>query len=374
MSEPENQESGLFGNFIVLPDEKNQWKDSVDREIPLFFHDILLDDDGELASFGGKNSQHTLMGRYWNRLMVNWDEDYTLQVKKGETIRFYMTNASNARPYNIALDGMRIKRVGGDNGSYERETWEKNIILWPSERSVVEVRFDTVGNFILENQIPSWNVALWKIVVSEDSTFQPQGNEKDFNTLHAYDSTIKSIDPFRSSFDKSPDKDITLSLQMKGMMADHMKWMGNMGGMMNHTSSNNTWIEWDAGDNMMIMMNQMSDKKNVTWKIIDNQTKEENMDINWKFKKWDKVKIRIFNDPKSAHPMQHPIHFHGQRFLVLNTNGKKNDNLVWKDTVLLPSGDSVDILLDASNLGNWMAHCHISEHLESGMMINFSVQ
>lgn len=59
---------------------------------------------------------------------------------------------------------------------------------------------------------------------------------------------------------------------------------------------------------------------------------------------------------------------------MLNTNGKKNDNLVWKDTVLLPSGDSVDILLDASNLGNWMAHCHISEHLESGMMINFSVQ
>lgn len=124
----------------------------------------------------------------------------------------------------------------------------------------------------------------------------------------------------------------------------------------------------------MTMMNQMSDKKNVTWKIIDTQTKQENMDINWKFKQGDKIKIHIFNDPKSVHPMQHPIHFHGQRFLVLNTDGKKNDNLVWKDTVLIPSGDSVDILLDASNLGNWMAHCHISEHLESGMMINFSVQ
>lgn len=72
--------------------------------------------------------------------------------------------------------------------------------------------------------------------------------------------------------------------------------------------------------------------------------------------------------------MQHPIHFHGQRFLVLNTNGKKNDNLVWKDTTLVPSGDSVDILLDASNSGDWMAHCHISEHLEDGMMLNFSVQ
>lgn len=122
------------------------------------------------------------------------------------------------------------------------------------------------------------------------------------------------------------------------------------------------------------MMNQMSDIKNVTWQIIDNATKESNMDINWNFQQGEQIKIHITNDPKSTHPMQHPIHFHGQRFLVTSINGKKNDNLVWKDTVLIPSGDSVDILLDASNPGDWMAHCHISEHLESGMMINFSVQ
>lgn len=43
-----------------------------------------------------------------------------------------------------------------------------------------------------------------------------------------------SINPFRASFDKAADKDLTLSLTMKGMMADHMKGMGNMnmGGMM----------------------------------------------------------------------------------------------------------------------------------------------
>ena len=288
-----------------------------------------------------------------------------------------MTNASNARPYNIALDGVKMKRVGWDNGAYELETWEKNLILWPSERTIIEARFDTVGVFNLENQIPSGSVALGKIVVTEDATFQPKGNENQFETLHTYDSTIKSIDPFRASFDKTPDKDITLSLEMKGMMADHMRGMGGMhmgSGMMANSWEKNGWIEWDAGDGMMTMMNQMSDTKNVTWKIIDNQTKQENMDVNWQFKEGDKVKIHIFNDPKSVHPMQHPIHFHGQRFLVINTNGKKNDNLVWKDTVLIPSGDSVDILLDASNIGNWMAHCHISEHLESGMMINFSVQ
>lgn len=125
---------------------------------------------------------------------------------------------------------------------------------------------------------------------------------------------------------------------------------------------------------MMQMMNQMSDTKNVTWKIIDDATKKENMGIHWDFKKGDQVKIHITNDPKSPHPMQHPIHFHGQRFLVTSIDGRRNENLVWKDTVLIPSGHSVDILLDASNPGDWMAHCHISEHLESGMMLNFSVQ
>lgn len=161
--------------------------------------------------------------------------------------------------------------------------------------------------------------------------------------------------PLQASFDKVPDKDITLTMSMQGMMAEHMKSMGsmNMGGMKDDTSVKDG-IEWDAGDGMMQMMNHMSNMENVAWKIIDAATRYENMDINWVFKKGDKVKIRIFNDPKSPHPMQHPIHLHGQRFLVLDTDGKKNNNLVWKDTVLVPTGTSVDILVDMSNPGDWM--------------------
>jgi FtsP/CotA-like multicopper oxidase with cupredoxin domain len=46
---------------------------------------------------------------------------------------------------------------------------------------------------------------------------------------------------------------------------------------------------------------------------------------------------------------------------------------VWKDTVLLRAGETVDILLDVSNPGLWMAHCHIAEHNQSGMMFSFDV-
>ena len=97
------------------------------------------------------------------------------------------------------------------------------------------------------------------------------------------------------------------------------------------------------------------------------------MDINWKFTQGDKVKLRITNDANSMHPMQHPIHLHGQRFLVTSTNGVLNNNLAWKDTALVQTGDTVELLVDMTNPGEWMLHCHIAEHLEDGMMMQFTV-
>jgi hypothetical protein len=76
----------------------------------------------------------------------------------------------------------------------------------------------------------------------------------------------------------------------------------------------------------------------------------------------------------TSHRMHHPIHFRGAgRFLVLARDGVTEPNLVWKDTVLVRTGQTVDILFDVTNPGVWMAHCHISEHLQSGMMLDFHV-
>ncbi|TSC97011.1 MAG: multicopper oxidase type 3, partial [Candidatus Peregrinibacteria bacterium Greene1014_49] len=130
-------------------------------------------------------------------------------------------------------------------------------------------------------------------------------------------------------------------------------------------------IEWEDA---MPMMNAVTTKANTQWKLIDATSGKENMDIRYQFRKGDKVKIRIVNDRNSAHPMQHPIHFHGQRFLVLAVDGKPSENLVWKDTVLVPKDATVDILLDITNPGDWMIHCHIAEHLSNGMMGMFTVE
>jgi FtsP/CotA-like multicopper oxidase with cupredoxin domain len=41
--------------------------------------------------------------------------------------------------------------------------------------------------------------------------------------------------------------------------------------------------------------------------------------------------------------------------------------------VLVPTGMAVDLLLEISNPGRWMLHCHIAEHLEAGMQLVFDV-
>ena len=40
---------------------------------------------------------------------------------------------------------------------------------------------------------------------------------------------------------------------------------------------------------------------------------------------------------------------------------------------LLPVGQTVDLLVENSNPGTWMLHCHIAEHMGSGMMMNYTV-
>jgi FtsP/CotA-like multicopper oxidase with cupredoxin domain len=130
-------------------------------------------------------------------------------------------------------------------------------------------------------------------------------------------------------------------------------------------------LEWE---DLMPEINRASDASNMRWMLIDRETGAENGAITWAFTVGDRVKIRLVNEMESDHPMHHPFHVHGAgRFLVLSRNGEPEPNLVWKDTVLVPSGRTVDILLDVSNPGLWMAHCHIAEHAQSGMMFSFNV-
>jgi FtsP/CotA-like multicopper oxidase with cupredoxin domain len=138
-----------------------------------------------------------------------------------------------------------------------------------------------------------------------------------------------------------------------------------------HAHGASDGIEWEDD---MVEVNRLTTTANMHWKLVDPTTGAENAAIDWRFTVGDRVKIRLVNEMDSDHPMHHPFHLHGAgRFLVLARDGVAEPNLVWKDTVLVRTGQIVDILFDASNPGLWMAHCHIAEHMQSGMMFSFTV-
>jgi FtsP/CotA-like multicopper oxidase with cupredoxin domain len=130
-------------------------------------------------------------------------------------------------------------------------------------------------------------------------------------------------------------------------------------------------IEWE---DEMVEVNRLTTSETMHWRFVDRTAGTDSPAIHWRFAVGDRVKIRLVNEMESDHPMHHPFHLHGAgRFLVLARDGVVEENLVWKDTVLVRTGQTVDILFDVTNPGLWMAHCHIAEHMQSGMMFSFTV-
>ncbi|MBI3671815.1 multicopper oxidase domain-containing protein, partial [Candidatus Azambacteria bacterium] len=303
------QDLGLYGNYIVTPKEEAYWQ-PVNREVPIFLDDILIE-NGKPVPFYKEKKDHVLMGRYGNLMLVNGDDKYRLEAKSGEVVRFYITNSANVRPFSFAISGAKMKLVGGDSGAYEREMFVDSVLLAPSERAVVDVLFERSGSYEMQNKTPDNIYTLGQINISQESA-SPSFVDA-FNALMPHISVVKSIDPFREYFNKEPNKNIRLSLGLsdgmqmglsRGMGGGHMMPNGAMMGGHMMAEESKDGIEWN---DVMKDLNSSSDTVGVKWKMIDEKTSKENMDINWKFKAGDKVKVRIFNDPNSAHPMQHPI-------------------------------------------------------------------
>lgn len=361
---------GLFGNMLVdSPDPA--YYSPVNAEQMLVLDDLLVDDHG-IFPFGADAADFAIMGRFGNLFLVNGEPDYHLALHRGDVVRFYVTNVSNARMYNLSVGGAALKLVGADLGKFEHEVRVPNVVIAPAQRYIVEARFDTAGTFLLTNRVQGLNNFLGVFVPEIDTlgtiTVAPTRADPDyakqFNTLRTNAAVTADIARYRQYFDKPPDKRLLLTINIQGLAIPLTAFM-----------SVDTMFyppaEWVDG---MPDMNWASTSKEVHWIMRDMDTGKENMDIDtWRFTQGDVVKIRITNDAQSMHPMSHPIHFHGQRFLVIARDGVPETNLVWRDTAIIPVGATVDILLDASNPGKWMAHCHIAEHLESGMHMMFTV-
>ena len=81
----------------------------------------------------------------------------------------------------------------------------------------------------------------------------------------------------------------------------------------------------------------------------------------------ERVRLTFVNETMMAHPM----HLHGMFFELENGSP---DRRPLKDTVIVPPGQSVSVVLTAREVGAWPLHCHLLYHMVSGMMTAFIVE
>jgi FtsP/CotA-like multicopper oxidase with cupredoxin domain len=426
-------EMGLYGTIVVEPSDAEYWP-PVDRHLTITLDDLLIE-EGHIAAFNTAGPNYTAMGRFGNVMLINGEPSFSEDAAPGEVVRLYVVNTANTRIFNLAIAGARAKLVGGDGGRYERETFVDEVLISPSERAVIDVLFDAPGPVKLEHRTPEHTYDLGGFTVIGDrlegaaSTFETLRVDPELTAVHqaiepdldrppdkvlaffsrmpllygggAADSYVCPMHPEVTSTEPGTCPKCGMKLigveptaptsyvcpmhpevtatepgtcpecGMKLVPSEtpasttpphEMEHGGHDGG---------DGLEWE---DLMPDINRASDASNMIWQLIDRETGAENGAISWSFTVGDRVKIRLVNEMESDHPMHHPFHIHGAgRFLILARDGEPEANLVWKDTVLVRAGETVDILLDVSNPGLWMAHCHIAEHNQSGMMFSFNV-
>ena len=374
--EDSQQDLGLYGNILVRSPRPDYFGPAHREEI-LMLDDLLLNDAGALVPYGADSPTHALMGRFGNLLLVNGEPTYTLKVRRGEVVRLLLTNVSNTRTFNLSFgSGTRMKLIGSDVGNYEREAWVESVVIAPAERYVVHVRFDEPGDVALVNRVRGLDHLFGRFFSETDTLglvhVSREGASPDlaasFAVLRRDTAVLADIGRHRRSLSawlaRTPDRSLVLTLRTRGLPFATRR-------LMELDSIYFAPVEWTG---TMPMMNWASTGRQVTWVLRDPATGKENMEVDWRFRRGAAVKLRLTNERRSFHAMQHPIHLHGQRFLVLAVNGVASENVAWKDTVLIPAGATVDLLVEMTNPGRWMMHCHIAEHLSADMMMAFTVE
>ena len=417
------QELGLYGNILVEPSEPEYWPPT-DRDFILTVDDLLVE-EGRIAPFSPVETSYAAMGRFGNVFLTSGDPDLRLEARVGEVVRLWLTNTANTRVFNLTVPGTRMKLVGGDSGRVEHQEFVESVVLAPSERAVVDVLVDRPGELALEHHTPDRTYPLAPVTVAGEPVVSAAAGE--FQVLRR----APELEAERRQLDRwlaaPPGKVLALVAQMDdpaampagagpvtyacpmhpevtsdqpgrcpkcGMkllatesipqpMATHdpaaLEHHGGHAADHDHHGGGEGHGHGDAGGGIeweddMVEVNRLTTTATMHWKFLDRTSGADSPAIDWQFTVGDQVKLRLVNEMDSDHPMHHPFHLHGAgRFLVLSRDGVVEPNLVWKDTVLVRTGQVVDILFDVTNPGLWMAHCHIAEHMQSGMMFSFNV-
>lgn len=330
---------GLYGPLIV--DEVTP-PFPRENDITLVVDDWRLDNEGrlDLASLGSlRDWSHA--GRLGNWLTINGVSQPRFTLNAEENYRLRLINACNARAVSFDPNSIGAEILGYDGFVFDRPRKfdGDQLTLTPAQRVDVLLRtegneplkLNETGGFALE-EISGREPVRFAIFDIKPTTGRPR------NEPIAPLPNIISVPDLASA--------ITVDLVMSGGA------MGRMGDI--------------TYEGKALTRERMLETKQV-WAFngIANMSDEPLFRV----KRGQTVIVKTVNQTGWLHAM----HTHGHHFQTIGRNGKKPDEMIWRDTFSIDRDETVEIAFVADNPGKWLLHCHMLEHAVAGMRTWFEV-
>ena len=310
-------------------------------DIPVVIQDRQFGDEG---AFRFAVTQGAVYG---DTVLVNGTWSPFLQVES-RLIRFRLLNGSNARIYYIGFeDGRVFHQIATDGGFLETPLQTNRVTLAPGERAEILVDFSDGAEVVLKSfpeaglvetagaylgGIGTGNLQLLKIIPSVAS--------REPHTIPERLTSITRIDAASAARTRPMVLGGPLQVGQGGRGAQRRQGgrVGPVGPPING--------------------------KIMDMARIDEVVRLGDIEI------WEVIN-------RGGQP--HPFHIHLVQFQILDRNGQPpvGADLGWKDTVLVPTGDRVRVIMPFERYADpeipYMYHCHIMEHEDRGMMGQFLV-
>lgn len=314
----EQVEKGLYGTIVIRDADDPEY--SLERMVVL--DDILLDPDapGMFPPFLASHPE-VMHGRYGNVLLTNGrvSEEARTSATRGEVERWRVVNVANARTMELTVEGATFRVIGVDGGKLREPYTVDRLFVPVGQRYDLEVSYGEAGEARLVSNVATLNDAGDVVEVGIP--------------VLAVDVADSTAAPRIVEWPVLPERPARAEAMTVTMMFEAS--MDPFGGL--------------------------------RWSINGEEHHEGPL---FTFQQGDTVRMRLVN----TQGPEHPFHLHGQFFEVVDGGAVPGPQQGLKDTVLVPGLQTVEIVAYLDNPGQWMAHCHILEHAQLGMMTEIVVE
>ena len=312
---------GLAGAFIVEEREPIR----VDRDVAWVLSDWRLRDDAQIAGGFLRPMEAAMDGRVGNTVTINGHVPGPFRVRAGERIRLRLINAAIARMVALRFEGHRPWIIALNGQPCEpHEPPGGRIVLGPAMRADVVIDMSGAAgqrNAVVDDFYQGLAYTLLELAYDEGPPLRENAPDS----------------PIRLPANPIPEPDLATAeahemVLQGGMMGGHGMSMGS-----------GTDSIWSING-----MNGMDEPMVPAFTLARGRT----------------CRMTIRNETAWWHPM----HLHGFAFRILARNGAPPVVAELGDTVLVTPRETVEVAFVADTPGDWMFHCHVMAHQESGLM------